>query len=641
MRITKINIPKEEYNGDGLDCIKMDRLSEVVIIAGKNGAGKTRIVNKIFHNYTNKKPKHLIDSYHSQIEENENKCKRLNQRIDDCQHRLDKEIDHDTIRHIRNEINSYNLEMNQPKQNIISLEKSLIDDTIETVELQDVYSYVHFVPKQLTLQDCSNFSKKQMISLSTQMESVGVGNLPQCSFSKIQLILDNWVSATHQNSKLHESQKQVAIKNYEKLKELISIFLDTTLDRTTTDEATLFGFQLGESRLSDGQSILLQYCMAIYSQEIALKDLILVLDEPENHLHPSVIIEVIERIRKCVTNGQIWIITHSIPLLAHFDPSHIWYVENNKICHAGKTPEKVLNSLLGNEEEIAKLHDFLSLPAQYATSIYASECLLAPCTVITNPDDPQSYQIRKDLLEISSSSKLRVLDYGAGKGRIISNLAELDNIDQNRLLESIDYIAFDKYYNDKVYCEAAITKAYGNCDKRYFNEYDKLVSVYDKGSFDVIIMCNVLHEIDPKDWLTLFHNGGTISSLLSKNGMLLLIEDHQIPTGEKAYQNGFLVLDTPHLKDLFKITEGDNGFTFSDYRGDGRLKSHQIPKQYLIRIDANSRQEAIKSMKDTSREKILEIRAKETNYKNGKLHGFWTQQFANAQLVLSELTGSN
>ena len=37
-----------------------------------------------------------------------------------------------------------------------------------------------------------------------------------------------------------------------------------------------------------------QFSLAIYSQETALKDLILILDEPENHLHPSVIIETIE-----------------------------------------------------------------------------------------------------------------------------------------------------------------------------------------------------------------------------------------------------------------------------------------------------------------------------------------------------------
>jgi predicted ATPase len=78
----------------------------------------------------------------------------------------------------------------------------------------------------------------------------------------------------------------------------------------------LFGFPLGQSNLSDGQKILLQLCLAIHCQQESLEDLVLFLDEPENHLHPSVIIETIERIKEEVSNGQIWISTHSIPLLS-------------------------------------------------------------------------------------------------------------------------------------------------------------------------------------------------------------------------------------------------------------------------------------------------------------------------------------
>jgi hypothetical protein len=376
--------------------------------------------------------------------------------------------------------------------------------------------------------------------------------------------------------------------------------------------------------------------MAIYSQETALKDLILVLDEPENHLHPSVIIETIERIQNCVSNGQIWIATHSIPLLAHFDPSLIWYVENNKINHAGKIPEKVLHSLLGGEDEVAKLQDFISLPAQYATSRYAFESLFEPSVVITGSNDPQSFQVRADLLKLSSTGKLRILDYGVGKGRLLSNIVDLDENNKDKLLEKLDYIAYDKYSDDRIHCEYALTKAYGNCNKRYYNDLNKLIGDKDKGSFDVVIMCNVLHEIDPKDWLKLFQVDGLLSSLLSEKGILLLVEDQQIPIGEKAYQKGFLVLDTPQLKDLFSISEKDIDFKFSDLRGDGRLKAHQIPKQFLTKITASSRLKAIKSLSITAREQILKIRDEEKNYKNGKLHGFWTQQFANAQLNIAE-----
>jgi predicted ATP-binding protein involved in virulence len=48
MRIKKIDIPKSVDNNDGLEDIKMDKLGNIVLIAGKNGSGKTRILNKIF-----------------------------------------------------------------------------------------------------------------------------------------------------------------------------------------------------------------------------------------------------------------------------------------------------------------------------------------------------------------------------------------------------------------------------------------------------------------------------------------------------------------------------------------------------------------------------------------------------------------
>ena len=47
MRITKVDIPKSSVK-DGLEEIKLDKLSSIVLIAGKNGSGKTRILNKIF-----------------------------------------------------------------------------------------------------------------------------------------------------------------------------------------------------------------------------------------------------------------------------------------------------------------------------------------------------------------------------------------------------------------------------------------------------------------------------------------------------------------------------------------------------------------------------------------------------------------
>jgi hypothetical protein len=135
----------------------------------------------------------------------------------------------------------------------------------------------------------------------------------------------------------------------------------------------------------------------------------------------------------------------------------------------------------------------------------------------------------------------------------------------------------------------------------------------------------------------LFSEHGEIPSLLSDNGLLLLVEDHEMLIGEKAYQKGFLVLNTQEIKELFQIKEVDKDFGFSDAKGDGRLKAHRISKHYLCRITPETRSSALSVLQNNALEKIQETRMANVNYKNGKRHGFWVQQYANSSLALSEL----
>jgi len=604
-----------------------------VLIAGPNGSGKTRILNKIMATIKNKPLKNDVEKAKKEIEPKRNRVVFLEQNLNHYKSQTSNEKKQNQI---NPNIYASTSEIGQLNQQIKRYEELLNWNFIETSELAQQYTVVPFVPKELKLEDCNLFHKNQLLKEAIQINNVGIHSLHRGAFAKIQVVQNRCFNATHQDSHVSEKEKNDAINDYEKLRKLIDLFLNTDITRTLDGDAKLFGFPLGNSNLSDGQKILLQFCMAIYSQETALNDLILVLDEPENHLHPSVIIKLLDKIQRCNSNGQIWIATHSIPLLAHFNPALIWYVENNKIQYAGKIPEKVLQSLLGDDDEIAKLQDFISLPAQYATNQFAFECLIEPSAIMTTSDDPQTHQIRTELLKLSENGKIRVLDYGAGQGRLILGLFDLDVTDRTQLIDKLDYIAFDNCDKNKEQCENTIKRVFNDSNNRYFNDMNKLLSHYNKGSFNVIVMCNVLHEIDPKDWLKLFKIDGQITTLLAENGILLLVEDYQMPIGEKAYQKGFLVLDTPQLKDLFKIAEED-AVSMCSEKENGRLKAHYIPRHCLIQIDEDSRCDCLSSLITTARDKISEIRAKEHNYQNGKLHGFWTQQFANAHLSLAEL----
>jgi ATPase subunit of ABC transporter with duplicated ATPase domains len=295
MRIKKIDIPKTPDDNDGLESIKMDKLGSVVLIAGKNGSGKTRILNKIFDRFSSKPQKSKL----AELRTNNQRLYSSATKV--CQVKISQLKVKLSIQRDTNQREKIQEEIEKAKHSLTITENRLRNDEqtwkyIETDIQSDDYTFVPFVPKSLNLQDCNKFSKNEILSSATSIDSVGINSLPEGAFAKIQVIQNRRFNVTHLETEVTDEEKKQAIADYDKLQNIIKIFLNTKIGRTIDDEATLFGFPMGQSNLSDGQKILLQFCLAIYSQEQALKDLILVLDEPENHLHPSIIIETI-----CVT----------------------------------------------------------------------------------------------------------------------------------------------------------------------------------------------------------------------------------------------------------------------------------------------------------------------------------------------------
>lgn len=619
MKIIKAFIPKAEFD-NGIEDIDMKRIGDVVLLAGKNGSGKSRILQKI--KYAN--------DIKQRAESTQKQFKIMTQQL------TESGMNPDTINNLKTTSTDTNGELKELISNFLHY-KNRVHTVIETDS--DIVRVIEFVPKNLKLSISSFLTPRELKAKADNIDRAGMSELAEGTTPKIQTIQNRWFHATHPLTSISDEDKKLAIDDYKNLQYLIEKFLNTTLKRNVNNEAMLFDLPLDEkANLSDGQIILLQFCLAIFSQKAQLKDIILILDEPENHLHPSVIIDTISRIQENLINGQIWIATHSIPLLAHFDSSNIWYVDKGTVSYAGDIPEIVLESLLGNEEEIAKLQDFINLPAQLAINKYAFECLFLPSAISTGRDDPQGFQIRETITSISDGKKLKILDYGAGKGRILSNIIEHWNKPISTLEEEIEYIAFDEYPTDELICREVIRTGYSSDNNRYFNSLTELRSHYDTGSFDVLLMCNVLHEIHPNQWLNLFRANGDITTLLSPSGKLVIVEDMQIPIGEKAHEAGFIVFNTEQLKELFKITEKDKeqGFSY-DAKKEGRLKAHIIPKDCLSRITHESKVAALESLHKLAITEILSIRNEGTTYKNGKIHSYWVQQLANTTIALSEI----
>ncbi len=83
----------------------------------------------------------------------------------------------------------------------------------------------------------------------------------------------------------------------------------------------------------------------------------------------------------------------------------------------------------------------------------------------------------------------------------------------------------------------------------HFASLSELAKECEFAPIDVVVMCNVLHEIDPSDWVKTLSID--VPPILLEDGYLLIAEDTLLPHGELAHRKGFLVLDDVGVRKLF------------------------------------------------------------------------------------------
>lgn len=616
MLIERIHIPAVEFQSLGLKDIHMRRLGRLVALAGKNGSGKSRLLAAVDAVINMRWRARLgVDKL---ISEKNNYDRNIEGNPDGSSTKVWREHS-DTLR----------------------LAILATNEWISTTG-NVFFNSLYFVPKQLNLTDPRKEMRGEVENRADGAMSWGASDYHDLSLFYLHHVLEKWFAVTHSSHSSDLEARAEVEASYCRLQALMQRMLGERLERNFSGDPMLFGKPIADARLSDGQKVLLQLCVALHAQGKNLDNTVLLLDEPENHLHPSAVIEIVKALHDATTTSQIFIATHSVPLLAYMtsiDPMCLWYVSNGGVEHAGRRPEIVLDSLLGGEEGVAQLNAFSGLPAVLAAVNYATESLYPPTVIAASGPDPQVSQIQSILLRArNEKSLLRVLDFGAGKGRLLEGLATSMHEDGVKVSDVIDYHAYEPFPDDRAICEGVLATYYPDSQNRYFSTPDQLFEKKDEGSFALVVLCNVFHEIPPELWIETIGRYGVVSRALSDNGFVLIVEDQRIPVGEKAHKNGFLVLDSAHLKALFDIREVDVAnalFVSHDARADGRLKAHLVGKSLLSRITGKSVNKAIGLLRETSRREIRSLREKVPSYANGQLNGFWTQQFANASLYLS------
>lgn len=377
---------------------------------------------------------------------------------------------------------------------------------------------------------------------------------------------------------------------------------------------------------SPGQ-IMLFYISIFISLQSNKKKKIIILDEPECHLHPNALIEFINLVKEIDCLSELWIATHSIFVVPKFEFENIVYIENGTVIkRQSQLYNNMLEKMIG--ENYADYFQFMSNLQQWQYYNYILECFTDPTTIdIINPHDEQ---VRMFVQFLEQHDSPVILDYGGGSARLGQSIM----ISDFERKDAIKYEVYDISIDD-IKTEELKSKG--------IKAYNKLP---DK-EYDCVVMMNVLHEVEPDQWLQLFND---VFALIKDDGFLVFVEVSELTKGEMPNDIGYLVLGTNEVKLLFNSPKP---FFELKLRTD-KQKSFGtvVPKCFVNQISNKTVACAISALRDRSYNCLIDERKSlisENNFKkksgiktsdkdsisfSGRKYAFYIQQFINAKLFL-------
>lgn len=411
-------------------------------------------------------------------------------------------------------------------------------------------------------------------------------------------------------------------------------------------EAKLGGQRFLGTKWSQGQKVLLAWAAGWFADSVRktqagkpvppMGDSLIIVDEPELFLHPSACIEVLQKLRGMLgEHGQIWLATHSPVVISAFPDASLYWVEDGGLKYAGTKYTEVLDGLLGGAEGRQRLGLYLGEADQVQAAHFVVSCL-KDALVADVSTDAQSKQFTELLSKLSANGHpLRVLDYASGKARFARALSELEESERPHI-EYFTYDAEKFFESEKNERLRNLQRLFGtNAQSRMLNNLAAHCTAEEDAKFDLVIMCNVLHEIPPKDWFNCFEEIGRASK---GNGFLVIMEDQKMSVGEMPHEQGFLVLNYTEVVYLFQGA-GDLGEKMDDKK---RCSVVLVPMSKLPSLDdkkkfADQQTSAFRQLQKRARESIEDIRKKskaELTAEDGLTHARMTMLFANASLAL-------
>lgn len=620
MRIKNF-IPSDSLKSIGLGVKQMRNLKQVVALFGKNGSGKSRLLASLPNELRNKIQS--IESLNRQLNELDeySKLNKLNPSQTDL-------------------LKSLKLEK----------EKILID-----MDFEEGDSIITISSRDIGISAPDNMQENEYRSGTLDL----ISN-PQ--FKKVKQNCAKFIKAICRSEIAQEYHEKIKHKKYysshdeiqtnniklfkllqEVVEEVMNKKLDYSADEHLTPIVTLDNRALKPAELSDGEKELLAYCTflvlqrqdGITNQSLSLKNKILLLDELELFLHPKAQIDLIRGLRNLVgEGGQIWLATHSLSILSVLDRDEIWLMDHGNVTSPSiETPNKVLTSLIG-EDNIDRLENFISSKYEWASIQFALECLFPPMVTPYKEDDAQQNQVKDRL---SSSLKAnKILDFGAGKGRVAKEILRNPTLAKNIYYQPLEinniyHLELKELTNQL----QSLSEVEPLTEREVLDTYEKLNEPQYDSFFDYILLINVLHEIPLNKWFSVLN---TLLKSLKEDGKIMLLEDQAIPRGENAHEYGFLIFNVEEFKVLFSQTNLPKIYKHENPQYAERLTCIEIPKKDS-KVSGDSISASLSRKKSNCKTAINNLRAKKIRTpKDGRINSFLTQLYANVDMALSDLS---
>jgi predicted ATPase len=635
--ITGMTLSTDSDKRFGLSQISLSGLSELVAVAGANGAGKSRLLRCIA----------AAVKSHNDLSDLQTQLPILQGELANHKNAVlvyEKQLE-DGIASAASQVKNYNNAISATSKKINEISRSIdVMAKLAVSNSNDIVA-VHIGPIRKPVLDVGTATSTQLSKageIATAM-SAASGQMDQ-AMRAIWEISQQYISATSSSVVNNPDKIKAATERYKKLQKLVELLLQTKLEHRVDCAAVLFGQPLDLANLSEGQMILLQFAVTLASVEDDSACVIL-LDEPETHLHPAAQIALVTNLAKALPNGQIILATHSVPLLAHVGAHRTLSMIDGAVKKVEKDIQTVLGTLIGDFDNIAKMRDFIDEADHLAAIAFARECLKMPLTLPFKPNDPQLKQMM-DGLACHSDHSLRLIDWGAGRGRLATALAE-HFIGQGRVpSECINYFAYNPKCSEpeRVAClDAMSALGLAEVESHLLDCENRVVSEFNKDGADVVVLCNVLHEIDPRYWSDTFN---LIVQALRETGTLIIVEDLEIPTGEMAFPDGFFLVDKEGVAALLSCTQAEfETRTVDDARYQDRLVCYVIKRTLLTKVTAKTIDAAIdigqkralgqlrKLRNECEKDPICDERE---GRRRGRRHALYAQQVANAALFFDK-----